>query len=57
MVERIELRKEDLKLLSRLPIRTLKAWKKYGGYGFCNTNPKTRKQLSNELKRRLEVLS
>ena len=53
---RIKLRKEDLRLLSHLSMRALKGWKKYGGYGFDNTNPNILKQIVDELKRRLEVL-
>ena len=53
---RIKLRKEDLRLLINFPLSEIKRWKKYGGYGFDNTNPNTLKQIVDELKRRLKVL-
>ena len=53
---RIKLRKEDLRLLVNLSPSEIKSWKKYGGFGFDNTNPNTRKQIVDEIKRRLEVL-
>ena len=53
---RIKLRKEDLRLLVNLSPSEIKSWKKYGGFGLDNTNPNTRKQIVDEIKRRLEVL-